>query len=68
MYSNIALNTEIAKVKKDLDQLEIELRTIKDEREMERKLALNARITEKTKYLTSLYKEQIRLFDLGKSR
>ena len=69
MYSNIALNTEVAEVKMVIDELEVELRTIaKDERELERELALYGRIIERTNYLNILLKEQNRLFDLGKSR
>ena len=68
MDENIALDSEIAKVKKDINKLEVELRMIKDEREIERELALQARYIEKTKYLITLYKEKIRLFDLGKGR
>ena len=68
MSVNIALDSEIAKVMKAINELKVELRTIKDEREIGRELALQARYIEKTKYLTTLYKEKNRLFDLGKSR
>ena len=69
MYSNIALNTEIAELKMVIDELEVELRTIaKDERELDRELALYGRIIEKTNYLNILLKKQNLLFDQGKSR
>ena len=52
MYSNIALNTEIAKVKKDIDELEVELGTA----EYERRLVLCRKIIERTNYAsTTLY-------------
>ena len=68
MSNNIALNTEIARVKKVIDKLEVEVRTAEYERELERELALHARISERTKYLTLLYKEKHRLFYQGKSK
>ena len=67
MYSNIALNTEIAELKMVIDELEVELRTIaKDERELDRELALYGRIIERTNYLNILLKEKNRLFDQGR--
>ena len=64
MNANIALDSEIAKVEKVIDEILVELRTA----DYERRLVLYGRYIERTNYLTILYKKQNGLFDQGKTR
>ena len=63
MSAKIALNSEIAKVERYIDELEVELGTA----EYERRLVLCRKIIERTNYVTLLYKKKNSLFDQGKS-